>query len=69
MLRRIPLQRLKRSTLFVDMLSVKVFPKTLLLQVGDGIAMVHAAYVRTCMRNEDVLVYEVHKNSLRNVQM
>lgn len=32
-LRRLPVQRLKRSTLFVDVLSVKVFPKNLLLEV------------------------------------
>eukprot|EP00897_Mesotaenium_endlicherianum_P007085 jgi/Mesen1/6404/ME000329S05570 len=32
-LRALPLQRLKRSTLFVDVLSVKAFPKNLLLQV------------------------------------
>jgi arogenate dehydrogenase (NADP+) len=31
--RKIPVQRLKRSTLFVDVLSVKVFPKNLLLGV------------------------------------
>jgi len=31
-LRSLPLQRLKRSTLFVDVLSVKVFPKMLLLR-------------------------------------
>ncbi|GJP43521.1 hypothetical protein CLOM_g2971 [Closterium sp. NIES-68] len=33
LLRSLPLQRLKRNTLFVDVLSVKVFPKMLLLQV------------------------------------
>eukprot|EP00249_Psilotum_nudum_P022888 c28680_g2_i1 orf=1500-2795(+) len=32
-LRSLPVQRLKRSTLFVDVLSVKEFPKNLLLQV------------------------------------
>lgn len=32
-LRSLPVQRLKRSTLFVDVLSVKVFPKNLLLEV------------------------------------
>ncbi|EFJ33083.1 hypothetical protein SELMODRAFT_34770, partial [Selaginella moellendorffii] len=32
-LRSLPLQRLKRSTLFVDVLSVKEFPKTLFQQV------------------------------------
>lgn len=31
-LENLPLQRLRRSTLFVDVLSVKVFPKQLLLQ-------------------------------------
>jgi arogenate dehydrogenase (NADP+) len=31
--RKLPVQRLKRSTLFVDVLSVKVFPKNLLLDV------------------------------------
>ncbi len=30
-LRRLPVQRLKRNTLFVDVLSVKEFPKRLLL--------------------------------------
>lgn len=30
---RLPVQRLRRSTLFVDVLSVKVFPKNLLLEV------------------------------------
>lgn len=32
-LRSLPVQRLKRSTLFVDVLSVKVFPKTLFLNL------------------------------------
>jgi len=32
-IRSLPVQRLKRSTLFVDVLSVKVFPKNLLLEV------------------------------------
>lgn len=32
-IRKLPVQRLKRSTLFVDVLSVKVFPKNLLLEV------------------------------------
>jgi len=32
-LRSLPIQRLKRSTLFVDVLSVKVFPKQLLLSI------------------------------------
>ncbi|GMH04571.1 hypothetical protein Nepgr_006411 [Nepenthes gracilis] len=32
-LRSLPLQRLKRSTLFVDVLSVKEFPRSLLLQI------------------------------------
>eukprot|EP00850_Spirogloea_muscicola_P013639 SM000093S24450 [mRNA] locus=s93:518472:520805:+ [translate_table: standard] len=32
-LRSLPVQRLKRSTLFVDVLSVKEFPRTLFLQV------------------------------------
>jgi arogenate dehydrogenase (NADP+) len=31
--KKLPVQRLKRSTLFVDVLSVKVFPKNLLLEV------------------------------------
>lgn len=30
-LKKLPVQRLKRSTLFVDVLSVKVFPKQLML--------------------------------------
>lgn len=33
LLQSLPLQRLRRSTLFADVLSVKVFPKALLLQV------------------------------------
>jgi len=32
-LRSLPVQRLKRNTLFVDVLSVKEFPKNLFLQV------------------------------------
>jgi arogenate dehydrogenase (NADP+) len=32
-LKSMPLQRLRRSTLFVDVLSVKAFPKALLLKV------------------------------------
>jgi arogenate dehydrogenase (NADP+) len=32
-LKSLPVQRLKRSTLFVDVLSVKVFPKQLLLSI------------------------------------
>jgi arogenate dehydrogenase (NADP+), plant len=32
-LRSLPLTRLRRSTLFVDVLSVKLFPKTLFLSV------------------------------------
>ena len=32
-LRALPVQRLRRNTLFVDVLSVKEFPKNLLLQV------------------------------------
>ena len=56
--------------MLVDMLSVKVFPKTLLLQVGYGsVVVLQTVYVRTCMHSEDVLVYEVYKNSLRKVQM
>ena len=31
--KKLPVQRLRRSTLFVDVLSVKVFPKNLLLEV------------------------------------
>lgn len=33
-LQSLPLQRLKRNTLFVDVLSVKEFPKNLFLQVS-----------------------------------
>ena len=33
MLRSLPLTRLRRSTLFVDVLSVKLFPKMLFLSV------------------------------------
>ncbi|CAK9141827.1 unnamed protein product [Ilex paraguariensis] len=35
-LRSLPLQRLKRSTLFVDVLSVKEFPKNLFIQILPG---------------------------------
>jgi prephenate dehydrogenase len=34
-LQSLPLQRLKRNTLFVDVLSVKEFPKNLFLQVSS----------------------------------
>lgn len=36
-LQSLPLQRLKRNTLFVDVLSVKEFPKNLFLQVSSFI--------------------------------
>lgn len=51
-LQSLPLQRLKRNTLFVDVLSVKEFPKNLFLQVQASLkyAMVncsekHSEYV------------------------
>lgn len=41
----LPIHRLKRNTLFVDVLSVKVFSKKLFLQVWGSLIIISLGYV------------------------
>ena len=49
-LHSIPVQRLRRSTLFVDVLSVKLFPKQLMLAELPGEVSRHCI-LNTCRKN------------------